>query len=169
MGKRPFLDPQQAPPQTAQKKPDDSGRTCSYQQNETIIRIKYSRSKRFEPSSYPFPSIRQELLPRGLPTSRKSLKRTGEERAALAAWRRKGETWGRSPLLQKVSPSPSKSFSLSYAFTGRGPKMSVPTRTRVAPSSTACTQSPDIPIESSGSLMPRRASRSSRSSRSWAK
>ena len=73
MGKRPFPDPEQAPPQTAQKKPDDSGRTCSYQQNETIIRIKYSRSKRFEPSSYPFPSIRQELLPRGLPTSRKSL------------------------------------------------------------------------------------------------
>lgn len=116
-----------------------------------------------------FHPSRNELPPRGLPTSRKSLKRTGEERAALAAWRRKGETWGRSPLLQKVSPSPSKSFSLSYAFTGRGPKMSVPTRTRVAPSSTACTQSPDIPIESSGSLMPRRASRSSRSSRSRAK
>lgn len=169
MGKRPFPDPEQAPPQTAQKKPDDSGRTCSYQQNKTIIRIKYSRSKRFEPSSYPFPSIRQELLPRGLPTSRKSLKRTGEERAALAAWRRKGKRGGAPPFYRKFPLPPPTLFPLSYDFTGRGPKMSVPTRTRVAPSSTACTQSPDMPMESSGSLMPRRASRSSRSSRSRAK
>ena len=99
MGKRPFPDPEQAPPQTAQKKPDDSGRTCSYQQNETIIRIKYSRSKRFEPSSYPFPSIRQELLPRGLPTSRKSLE--GERRGGR----------GEGTFLQKGSLSPPPIFS----------------------------------------------------------
>ena len=103
------------------------------------------------------------------PTSRKSLKRTGEERAALADWRRKGKRGGAPPFYRKFPLPPPTLFSLSYAFTGRGPKMSVPTRTRVAPSSTACTQSPDMPMESSGSLMPRRASRSSRSSRSRAK
>ena len=102
MGKRPFPDPEQAPPQTAQKKPDDSGRTCSYQQNETIIRIKYSRSKRFEPSSYPFPSIRQELLPRGLPTSRKSLE--GERRGGR----------GEGTFLQKGSLSPPPIKLLTY-------------------------------------------------------
>lgn len=105
MGKRPFPDPEQAPPQTAQKKPDDSGRTCSYQQNETIIRIKYSRSKRFEPSSYPFPSIRQELLPRGLPTSRKSLE---GERRGLGG----GE---REPFSRKV-PSPPSIFCYFFFF-----------------------------------------------------
>ena len=104
-----------------------------------------------------------------LPTSRKSLKRTGEERAALADWRRKGKRGGAPPFYRKFPLPPPTLFSLSYDFTGRGPKMSVPTRTRVAPSSTACTQSPDMPMESSGSLMPRRASRSSRSSRSRAK
>ena len=105
MGKRPFPDPEQAPPQTAQKKPDDSGRTCSYQQNETIIRIKYSRSKRFEPSSYPFPSIRQELLPRGLPTSRKFLE--GE---------RRGLGRGEGPFLKKGPLSPPQ-YSLPYPLT----------------------------------------------------
>lgn len=116
-----------------------------------------------------FHPSRNELPSPGLPTSRKSLKRTGEERAALADWRRKGKRGGAPPFYRKFPLPPPTLFSLSYDFTGRGPKMSVPTRTRVAPSSTACTQSPDIPIESSGSLMPRRASRSSRSSRSRAK
>ena len=66
MGKWPFPDPEQAPPQTAQKKPDDSGRTCSYQ-HKTTMRIKetYRCSKRFEPSPSPLSSIRQELPPRG--------------------------------------------------------------------------------------------------------
>ncbi len=73
---------------------------------------------------------------------------------------------GRGNLSSERFPLPSPIF---YPFTGRGPKMSVPTRTKVAPSSTACTQSPDMPMESSGSLTPRRVSRSSRSSRRRAK
>ena len=47
----------------------------------------------------------------------------------------------------------------------RGPKMAVPTRTRVEPSSTATAKSPDMPMESSvrgRPVSPRRWSRSSR-------
>ena len=45
---------------------------------------------------------------------------------------------------------------------GRGPKMSVPMRTRVAPSATAAAKSPDMPMERWGSGRPVRARKSSR-------
>ena len=69
----------------------------------------------------------------------------------------------------EIRENPCSSVAFCFCFFERSPKMAVPTRTSVAPSSTATMKSFVIPMESCGSFRSNSFSSASRNSRNCTK